>query len=271
MKEQAVTESDLRLINRYTLKELAEDQVFSFSAKFIDSEPTSNGRVWTREWMEQAIERKLFDGVPFLTNHENDQTMKIGTIYSAVLREDGIHGKVFVPLDEQGKQSKEEIENGRIRNVSINADGEPKQVDGKTHILPSDDMRVFEVSSVGVGGCRSCHITEQAKQMPCDESSEPASDPLASHSLLEFANTQLAELQNQFIRLAGFTLGTSRETSAKVAESLDPLTLKTFAEDFRKAYEARAKQDCECEGDTTSDSASEVLKALKQIQQIKGV
>jgi len=271
MKEMAVTESDLRAINRYTLKELAEDQVFSFSAKFIDSEPTSNGRVWTREWMEQAIDRKLFDGVPFLTNHENDQSLKIGTVFHAKLKEDGIHGKVFVPLDEQGKQSQQAVENGRIRSVSINATGEAREIDGHTHILPSDEARVFEVSSVAVGGCRTCHITEK-QETPCSEASESANEvPPTSHDpIREFGMSELSDLRNQFIRLAGFTLGTSKDISAKVAESVDPMTLKCFAEDLRRTYDSRAKQETDC-AESSANETDEILAALKNIQAIKGV
>jgi hypothetical protein len=267
MKEQAITTNDLELLNRFTLKEMTTDNVAVFSMLIIDESETSNGRIWTREWMKEAVKRNLFDGVPFLTNHENDQATKIGTIFSANLRNEGIFGKVFIPLDEQGLSSKEAIENGRIRNVSINASGEAKEIDGKTHILPSDDMRVFEVSAVAVGGCKTCTIKEKANTEPCEsESGDPASP------LLEFATLQLSELRASFIRLAGFTLGTSnRETYAKVADALDPITLKAFAEDFRKAYESRAIEQNESQESESTDAATDVLAALKEIQKIKGV
>ena len=74
IQEKQTTQQELESLNRFTLRELNENEVFIFSAKFIDDSPTSNGRIWSKEWQTEAVERKLFDGIPFLTNHENNQT-----------------------------------------------------------------------------------------------------------------------------------------------------------------------------------------------------
>ncbi|RJR13725.1 hypothetical protein C4585_01555 [Candidatus Parcubacteria bacterium] len=260
-KEQVITENDLKQINRYTLKEMTVDDVAVFTMKIIDSHPTSNNRVWTKEWMMEAIKRKLFDGIPFLTDHENSQTTKIGTIFSAELREDGIYGKVFLPLDTQGKQAKKAIENGRITSVSINADGQSKEIDGKIHILPSPEMRVYEVSAVAVAGCKSCKITE------CHENETPTES-----AELIYANETLTNARLAFVRLCGFTFGTNnRELYSKVADSLDPFTLTAFSKDIQKSYEERNKVETEALQESSSDVTADIRKAIQSIKHTKGV
>lgn len=272
MQEQLVaTEADLTALNRFTLKELREDGVFIFSAKFIDDQPTANGRVWSREWMEAAVQRRLFHGVPFLTDHENSQTTKIGTVFSAELRDDGIHGRVFIPLDDQGRQAKEAVENGRIRSVSINADGELKRDGELTRVLPSDNMRVFEVSAVAVPGCKSCVITEQSQGGACESSDTPEiSQAAVTTSLLEFARGEFETLKGEFVRVAGFALGVgiNRELYQAIAERLEPLQLKNITNDLRKAYERNNEQPATTE---TIADVSKVAKAFEQIRKVKGI
>ncbi len=265
MQEQQATASDLTALNRFTLKELAESEVFIFSAKFIDSEPTANGRIWSREWQEQAIKRKLFEGIPFLTNHDNDQTTKIGTVFSAELKDDGIHGKVFLPLDKQGLESREQVENGRIRSVSINADGEMKREGDVTKVLPSDDMRVFEVSAVAVPGCKTCVITEEHK--PSDD---PCNSDQKNERLLAFAESVAHDMRSDFVRVAGFTLGKEidRELYAEIATTLDPLTLKALTKDLRELYERdKNNQTIECD----DGSIENIKRSLEHIHKVKGV
>ena len=262
MQEQVATKADLVALNRYTLRELKEDEVFIFAAKFIGIEPTSNGRIWSKEWMEASIERKLWQGVPFMTDHANSLSMKIGTIYSATLEEDGIHGKVFIPLDEQGKQSKEAIENSRIRSVSINADGESLQEGDITRILPADDMRIFEVSAVQVAGCKTCVITEETQGGVCE-----------SDNMMTFAKEQLEELQAEFVKLIGFTLGISinRETYKKVAESIDPLTLRRVSKDLREAYVKKEHENkCDSQVDGDSHDHQRIADQMDHLKLMKG-
>lgn len=271
MKEQIATKADLTALNRFTLKELKEDDVFIFAAKFIDSEPTANGRIWTKEWMEAAIERKLFEGIPFLTDHENQQTMKIGTVFMAEMKDDGIYGRVFVPLDKQGQEAKEAVENGRIRSVSINADGELKREGDITKILPSETMRVFEVSAVAVPGCKTCVITEQTSGGACESKDDPKKSKNET-SMLKFAEEQLTELQAEYIRLAGFTLGTSdfdRDLYKKVAESLDPLTLRSLTKDLRESYNKSQNESQTIEQEV--GSVEEIKRSLEHINKVKGV
>ena len=267
MKEQQQTETDLTALNRFTSKELREHDVFTFSAKFIDDERTSNGRVWSNEWMKAAVERKLFLGTPFLANHENDQTLKIGTVYSAELREDGIHGKVFIPLDEQGQQAKEAIENGRVRNVSINADAKIQKDSEITRILPSDDMRVYEVSAVPVGGCKTCTITEEHECLESDKQNSSDGSRLSA-----FAEHAFASLTHEYVRLMAFTVGTNidRELYQSIAESVDPLSLQALVNDLNEAY-AKGQKESMQETEPTDDASAKIKQEIAQIHKWKGV
>lgn len=269
MQEQAITKNDLKQLNRFTLKEMTTNDVAVYSMRVIDSHKTSNNRVWEESFLKTAVENNLFDGTPFLVDHNNSLQSKIGTIFSATFDEGAVHAKVFIPRDERGEKWIEQIENGTIRQVSINASSSNvKDIDGTLHIYPSDDMRVFEISGVATGGCgENCRITEQAQTETPSESGETDD---SQTSLIAFAESELAILRNQFIRLAGFTLGTSnRETYSKVADALDPLTLKAFCEDLRKAYENAGKCECQETGTTESETSDDVLKALKEINKYR--
>ena len=272
IEKQIATQEDLQAINRFTLREMKPDDVYIFSAKFIDSEVTANKREWTKEWQKEAVERRLFDGVSFLMNHENDQTQKIGTVFSATLQGDSIVGKVFIPLDEQGKRSMEAVENSRISPVSINADGEIKREGDRVRVLPSKDMRVYEVSAVAVGGCRTCKVLKESacscgQKCSCQSASSENVERNDT-SLLEFARGELTAIKTEFVRLAGLSLSINdRPLLESVASSIDPKTLKQFSAKLREHYLATNKS----EAAPGSTDAHRIAEALSNIRKVKGV
>lgn len=268
MQEQQTTEADLKLLNRFTLKELREDDVFIFSAKFIDDEPTSNGRVWSKEWMEAAVERKLFEGIPVVVNHENDQTLVLGRVYQAEMKDNAVVGKVYVPLDTSlGRQAQTKIESGLFKSVSINAKADNIKQEGKlTRILPSDTDRIFELSFVAVPGCKSCVVTEEHE---CQESDNKTSEEASR--LSAFAEHAFANLTDEYVRLMAFTIGTdiNRELYQSIAESVDPLSLQALVNDLKQAYAKGHKGMQETE--PTDDASAKIKEEIEQIHKWKGV
>lgn len=269
-ERKQITNEELQAINRFTLKEVSDSDVAVFTMKIIDDEPTSNGRIWTKEWQREAVARNLFDGVPFLTNHENDQETKIGTIFSADFREDGTYGKVYIPLDDKGKQDVEAIENGRIKNVSINGHGEAKEINDHLHITPSDDMRVFEVSSVAVGGCRTCKITETHK--PCESKNtetdgnggQTSQTPKYTEQMNDLLSVYTTQLKESFVRLAGFTFPSrDKQLYEAIADNLNPVLLKQLTDEMQQACDSKIEQDKPDGVSPVTDIQNEVERIMK--------
>jgi hypothetical protein len=256
------SQTDLDLINQWTLAPLTAEQVYTFSAKLIDDKPTANNRVWSTEW--QAANTPKFLGIPVTLNHDtSDANLVIGRIYHAEQTGNAITGRVFVPLTtETGKTATGKIKAGQLKAMSINARAnKTKAENGIDVILPSDDDRILEVSFVSVGGCETCGIT---KETPTSNAkTECKSDPL-----VEFAISQLADLRAEYIRNAAFALGTnvSKAIYSKVAESVDPMTLKTLTEDLKRAYESNKTSKAE-----SLPASNDIKTQIEDLRNLMGV
>lgn len=282
-----VTETDLQAINKLTLREYAADEVFTFSAKFIDDEPTSNGRIWSKEWQKANVEH--FVGLPVTLNHENNQNLVLGRVYSAEQKENAIYGKVYVPLDSPiGQESKAKIENGLFKSVSIGAIAENQRPIGKhMEILPGKTDRLFELSFVAVPGCQTCSVSKESHESnecnnKCDgsckcgqtqkngESAIYCEDKRDATPLLEFANQQIEELKTEFVRLAGLSLNiTNKELLENVANQLDPLTLKRFSCGIRE--NSLVGKGIAEDNSTDNANLKQIAEAFTNIRKTKGV
>jgi hypothetical protein len=273
-----INAAELAAINKHTLREYSENEVFSFAAKFIDDTVTENGRIWSREW--QAANVAKFSGVPVVINHENNQQLVLGRVYQSEIRDNAIHGKIYVPLDtDVGKEARTKIEGGLFKSVSIGAKAENVKQEGKhTRILPSDSDHVYEVSFVAIPGCSSCGVKKESacscgKECSCQSAiSETVGNNDAS--LLEFARGELQNWQNEFVRLTGIILEINdRPLLEKVAQALDPNTLKVFSGKLREHHnKSHLMIGRDTAPATTEDSDTQrIRESLSNIRKYKGV
>lgn len=265
---ESVSKEDLDLINAWTLEPLTAEQVFTFKAKLIDETPTSNGRIWSREW--QSANAPRFVGVPITLNHDTtDARLVAGRIYKAEFAEaDGAtYGWGYIPVNtEYGRTAATEANSGKLKSMSINATAKKKKKQLKEDgtefdvILPSEDDRILEVSFVAVPGCQDCGIVNETAE--------------SDTALKEFAEAALKDLRAEYCRLQAFTLGTgiSRTTYQEVANSVSPLVLKAMVEDLKKML--GQKKDVAPEP-TSEDPDSELTLRLRDrlaaIRKTKGV
>lgn len=265
---EKLSPADLEAINKLTMTEMSEDDLFTFSAKAIDDEPTANGRIWSVEWQRANVEN--FVGAPVTINHENNQALVLGRIYGARQKDKSIFVKVYVPLNtEVGREAKQKIDAGLFKSVSINGTGDMIPEGDLTRVMPGKNDRVFEVSFVAVGGCRTCQIISECacqntgKSVKADNSESSAHD-----KWIDYARTIHANQSAEFVRLAGFAIGENFQidTYKEIAARLDPEALKAMSDDYRRLCEDR-KASAEGEG----SAAAQVTEAISKIKKMKGI
>lgn len=262
---------DLQAIQK--LAEISEDNLFTFTAKFIDDSPTANGRVWSKEWQAKNVNN--FIGIPCLVNHENDNSLVVGRVFHAEQKDNAIYGKVYVPLStEIGREAKAKIDAGLFKSVSINASASNTKTEGNlTRILPGENDRVFEVSFVAIPGCKSCEIvredapTKQCKGH-CKCKSKNIGESSEANEWTEYARMVHNDALTTFVRLAGLAVGEgfSKDTYSNAAKRLDPTTLKTLSEDMRRICE-RSKVEAE----VGNSAASHIKETLNNIKKVRGI
>lgn len=273
--------AELAKINEIAFTPLTAEQVHIFAAKLIDDVTTGNGRKWTCEFQEDAVKRGLFLGAPISFNHSTSEAlMGRGRIYSAEIRGNAIYGRGYIDLTApDGPAIAERIKDGFLAPMSIGTNVHCETMDGVKHVVPHPDNRILEVSFV-LGkkpGCHDCGVvaTEaKDKDKKCDcKNTKPGkckcktkANETHTETLLEFAESQLAGLRQEYVRVAGLSLGTKIKKSVyeSVAESVDPTTLKTIVDDLKCLYESQGKKSESVPSDTDKLTA-EVERLRNQI------
>lgn len=262
--QEKLTQNELKEIKRIA-PELQEQDILSVKATFITDDVTANNRKWTVEWQKANAEK--FVGVPLLVDHENSTSNFLGRVWRSEQTGNSIIGSFFIPLNTQwGKEAKENIDSTKFKSVSINATGESKREDGIDIIYPGKNDRVFEVSFVAVGGCKSCTITES---QDTKNSESCCCESKGNDKWSEYAKQIHTTLTSDFIRAAGLTVGIEtfeRETYQTIAESLDPESLKTITNDLRRLCEDRKEQ-----AESANSAANQVTEVISKIKQAKGI
>lgn len=274
IKTESINANDLDLINAWTLTPLSESDVFLFSAKLIDDEPTSNDRVWSREWQEANVDKFL--GAPVTINHDtSDANLVVGRVYSATTEGNSIVGKVFVPLlTESGKSAANKIKSGQLKSMSINSKSKKSKKQKREGgadvdvILPDPDDRILEVSFVTAPGCASCGVL--TAECGCGRGGKPKTPSLQESAvdagLAKLGAEYLNELRAEYVRLSSFALGTSidKTTYQKLAEQCDVATLKEVVADLRKASPRETAEAA------SEDGADSIKSTLDNIRKVKG-
>ena len=266
-KEQVTTDSDLAAINRLTLRPLSESEVFTFGLDIMEAErPTSNGRVWSKEWLQKNAPR--FVGTPVTVGHvePSDLDRKVATMYEATFDGTWLRARAFVPVtDERGKAARESLENGTYSAVSIEGIGAVQKQGDHIRIVPSENDRALAVALTLKPGLETAKVTESVSPQTGET---PARDDL----LTTFAAEAINDLRNDFIRAAGFAVSSADRTLLrKVAEQLDPFVLRDLTRAIDKSYTTR-QQESATEARTASEQVSSAVdEALKRIRQTKGM
>lgn len=83
-----ITEDELKLINRYAIKELTADEVFVFKIAICDNEIDRDYEVFPRASLDKMAE--LFVGKTIISNHQNKAENQCARIYATeVVEENG--------------------------------------------------------------------------------------------------------------------------------------------------------------------------------------
>lgn len=86
IKAYEVTDTDLRLINKHTLRPLTAEEVFVFKAILCDNEVDRTFERFSLRALQDL--KKLFDGKTFIKNHRRDTDNQIGRIFGTELEQD---------------------------------------------------------------------------------------------------------------------------------------------------------------------------------------
>ncbi len=141
-----ITESDLALINRFTVKELKADEVYSFNVILCDNDVDRDGERFSNEALSQLA--KLFVGVTGIFDHDPKSSNQSARIYSAecvgipgkktVTGEDYlcVKAKAYMPLTEKNADLIGDINAGIKKEVSVSC-----AVADFTCSICSSDMR----------------------------------------------------------------------------------------------------------------------------------
>lgn len=124
-----ITENDLALINRFTVKELKADEVYSFNVILCDNDVDRDGERFSNEALSQLA--KLFVGVTGIFDHDPKSSNQSARIYSAecvnipgkktVTGEDYlcVKAKAYMPLTEKNADLIGDINAGIKKEVSV--------------------------------------------------------------------------------------------------------------------------------------------------------
>ena len=124
-----ITEGDLALINRFTVKELKADEVYSFNVILCDNDVDRDGERFSNEALSQLA--KLFVGVTGIFDHDPKSSNQSARIYSAecvnipgkktVTGEDYfcVKAKAYMPLTEKNADLIGDINAGIKKEVSV--------------------------------------------------------------------------------------------------------------------------------------------------------
>ena len=127
-KKQTVTEEELALINKYTIKELSEKDVYVFSLTLCDNEIDRDFEVFSLSALEAL--KEFFVGKTGITDHDAKSKNQTARIFSTELKLlDGVNAigeqkaelncKAYIPVTEFTKDVISKIESGILKEVSV--------------------------------------------------------------------------------------------------------------------------------------------------------
>ena len=270
--KESVTQSDLDLVNRFTLKPLTADQISIYSGTFVTDETNANKRQYTREWQSQYC--KDFVGSPLTIDHSVSVESAYGRVIEARQDAGSIKGRFYVARTKDGADKLiEAIDSGAVKGISIEAFCKSEAVGEFARIVPDPMTKILAVSLVGVPSCTACQVTREAVA-----GLDATGGTVQPDKLKEFASEAVKTLQAEAVKLSALTLGksdTARALYSRVAEWLadDPFILRDYVATLRTAYAEQRKSDVADARNVESDSLAPVApdgltKAIETAKQI---
>ena len=119
VQEQAVSEGELALINRQTLRPLAAEEVFTFRLAACDTRPDRDNERFSRKALEGLAAR--FVGRPVLRDHQWSAGTQTARIYAAEVEPQGEDARLvlraYMPRTEATADTIAAIEAGILRGA----------------------------------------------------------------------------------------------------------------------------------------------------------
>ena len=111
---------DMELINSFAVKELSEDEVYTFTMVAADDQIDRDCEYFTAETLSELAE--MFKGKPVITDHEPKAENQSARIYDAHTESDGEHTQLVVQayaLRDGSEGLISRIEAGIVKEVSV--------------------------------------------------------------------------------------------------------------------------------------------------------
>ena len=116
-----LSEEELALINKQSLRELSAEEVFTFKVTMCDTLVDRDGEAFSEAALEALA--KLFVGKPVISDHQWSSNGQVARIYAASVEDGGdckrLVGRCYVPRLESTKGLIDEIETGIKREASV--------------------------------------------------------------------------------------------------------------------------------------------------------
>ena len=100
--KQAVDQSELDAINRFTLRELGEEEVFTFSLAACDNQIDRDDERFSDATLNELA--GMYPGKPVLLDHNWSAKDQSGRVYAAEVREDGENTLLILSLTEAAQK-----------------------------------------------------------------------------------------------------------------------------------------------------------------------
>lgn len=209
--KQQADESELALINRQTLRQLSEDEVFTFRLAACDNQVDRDFERFTDKSLDDLAD--LFVGKTVLRDHSWSAGSQTARVYAAGVEDDGRRKRLilrcYMPRSGQSTDTIEAIETGMLRECSVGCRMERavctvcgadqtktscahipgREYDGNLCVMELDGAKdAYEVSLVAVPaqpeagvvkskryGGKEPDAPETPKNPPHSKSKEPAS------------------------------------------------------------------------------------------------
>lgn len=116
-----LSEEELTLINKQSLRELSAGEIFTFKVAMCDTLVDRDGEAFSDTALEELA--KLFVGRPVISDHQWSSNGQVARIYATGVEDAGdckrLVGRCYVPRLERTKGLIDEIETGIKREVSV--------------------------------------------------------------------------------------------------------------------------------------------------------
>ena len=117
----APTEADMGLINAQSLRELKEEEIFTFRVAAADTQVDRDFERFSRPCLEKLAE--LYVGKPFITDHRWSSSNQVARVYAAAVEEGGGVSRLvlscYMLRSAANQPTIDAIEAGIIREVSV--------------------------------------------------------------------------------------------------------------------------------------------------------